>query len=176
MPMYISRSDTESYLIEGNPKFNQQLLSLKKHFKSIIRSVELQTVVWTANTNLTFYLDTINTAYSANAVGSSLMDNHQAVLLSNKTHVRAKAIDICWYIINIVKAREDDYVVLKLDIEGTEYEVLPFILKNEKCFFRIDRIVVEFHPKLFNNKVHVYDDRQLTEMFLQVGIDLIRWY
>ncbi len=38
--------------------------------------------------------------------------------------------------------------VLKMDIEGSEYEVLPSILEAE---FEIDQILVEFHERFFPN-------------------------
>lgn len=55
-----------------------------------------------------------------------------------------EAIDICEWLNNNIT--EDDYVIMTMDIEGSEYDVLPHIL-NDECSNLINKIYVEFHGK-----------------------------
>jgi len=87
--------------------------------------------------------------------------------------ITVRGIDICDYIIEKVKGKKEDYIVLKMDIEGSEYQVLPFILENEACYNLIDRLVVEFHDYVKIPKK--YDSKQLIDMLKKKGIEVILW-
>ena len=53
-----------------------------------------------------------------------------------------ETVDICEWLNNNIN--EDDYVILTMDIEGTEYDILPTMLDN-KCCDLINKMYVEFH-------------------------------
>jgi hypothetical protein len=62
---------------------------------------------------------------------------------------RAYSLDIYsvsivnWLIENVSNL---DVAFLKLDCEGSEYEILWKLLGNDSAFCRVQRILVEFHP------------------------------
>ena len=58
--------------------------------------------------------------------------------------VRTEAFDVSeWFENNL---QEDDYVALKVDIEGAEYEVLKRLIKTGEID-KVDWIAVEWHPE-----------------------------
>lgn len=48
----------------------------------------------------------------------------------------------------MIKNKHDKLDLLKMDIEGSEFDVVDFIFNNQ---VEIDQILVEFHPHLFKN-------------------------
>ena len=46
----------------------------------------------------------------------------------------------------------NDEIVMKVDIEGAEYTVLPHLINN-RAINLVDRIVVEFHPNAVKGAV-----------------------
>jgi len=65
-----------------------------------------------------------------------------------------EAIDICEWLNNNIN--EDDYVIMTMDIEGSEYDILPHMLKN-KCSNLINKMYVEFHGKKMKNDTRSLD-------------------
>lgn len=84
--------------------------------------------------------------------------------------MRTKCIDLA-ELIN--RYAEEDYVVVKLDVEGSEYNILPHLLKKG-AFNKIDAIGVEYHeylaPKNQTYSIRVFD--QISKVF---GIRNFAW-
>jgi hypothetical protein len=92
----------------------------------------------------------------------------QDVIASNFTKVTIDCLDVSEI---IKKYRPDDVLVLKMDIEGAEYDlILDFIKKD--AIKLIDYIAVEFHPNLspFNKT-----DDILISLINLFGIKSIKW-
>lgn len=71
----------------------------------------------------------------------------------------------CKSIIDIIdEFNDDDYIVLKLDIEGSEYEVLEELLVTNKIN-KINELFVEFHDSFFN-----LNSNNLKSRLLNTGI------
>ena len=77
-----------------------------------------------------------------NTVSGTLRSDKRNGLTSQTQMMQA--IDICkWMNENI---NEDDYVIMTMDIEGSEYDVLPHMLLN-KCSTFINKFYIQFHGK-----------------------------
>ena len=63
--------------------------------------------------------------------------------------VLVETIDFCKWLEENIK--EDDYVMVTLDIEGSEYEVLQKMFKTRAMKY-ISKMYVEFHGNKMNNK------------------------
>jgi FkbM family methyltransferase len=64
--------------------------------------------------------------------------------------------------------KEDDFIVLKLDIEGSEYEVLQDLI-DKNCLSYIDSIFIEWH---YENKCDYKNPKGFIEMFNKKCHDL----
>jgi len=64
--------------------------------------------------------------------------------------------------------KEDDFIVLKLDIEGSEYEVLQDLI-DKKCLSYINSIFIEWH---YENKCDYKNPKGFVEMFNKKCHDL----
>ncbi len=77
------------------------------------------TIVTSYDGSIKFYIDE-NNRYG-NHVGSSILANHPDVVLSNKVSVSKPCVDFA----RLLRLyTQTDFVVVKMDIEGAEFELL----------------------------------------------------
>lgn len=65
-----------------------------------------------------------------------------------------------------------DYIILKLDVEGAEYQIIPHMIKNGSMSY-INEVYIEYH----NHRVDVpYEvDAALNQQMIDMGIKLEKW-
>jgi FkbM family methyltransferase len=105
----------------------------------------LPKAVWTANETLDFYLAT---QWGPNYRGGSTLLTGQVgnrAAVDYGKPVRVEAIDFSeWLRENF---RAEDYVIVKMDIEGAEYDVLEKVVRDGSLCL-IDELIVEFHQHM----------------------------
>merc|ERR1719446_504955 len=89
----------------------------------------------------TFYLDT--TSVEHNYWGSSMSANHDDVKKSGKQAVTVPTVNIMKLLYET--ATPQDYVILKMDIEGAEWDIMPCLAESPAASL-IDRMLVEVPP------------------------------
>ena len=111
--------------------------------------------------NVTFYPEAIwiedgeGDFYVHNQVlGSSLYPNKTANKGIKKSEM-VKLIDISKFIKK--NFNKEDYIILKLDIEGAEYEVLGKLLEDKTIEY-IDKLVLEFHGAKVKDLYPFFDE------------------
>jgi len=110
----------EAVLVEANPRFDAPL---KKESVRFPESVELRssTAAYMCRGQTSFYLDTVTTAH--NYWGSSMSDNHPDVVNSGKQKVTVNTVNLNQLLVE--KTIPGDYVLVKMDIEGAEFDIIP---------------------------------------------------
>jgi FkbM family methyltransferase len=139
--------ELEIYLFEANPHFNTDLIHAKEKYDAQDIKINLfpATVVDTIDGTRTFYLDTVNTAHDY--WGSSTNPSHPDAVKSGGKGTDLTAINISrWLMMNFLPR---DFVVVKMDIEGSEYDVIP-MMAQLKAWLVIDHLLVEWHTGLAN--------------------------
>lgn len=123
------------YVFEANPDMIDQLNDCKKKF--LEKDIEIRNAaVWTQDEELKFYL---SRGYQT---GSTLMDCKTTGNVDYKKPIKIQAFDFSsWLKTNI---NPEDFVYLKMDIEGAEYDVLNKMIKD-KTIFLINEFLIEFH-------------------------------
>jgi len=103
----------------------------------------LMNAVWIYDGEVAFYFN----KKSSRPEGSTLMKSKVHKKIEKKPHM-VKCIDFSkWIMDNFSK---DDYIILKVDIEGAEYEVFEKMLTDGSINY-IDKAYVEFHY----DKIHM---------------------
>ena len=83
------------------------------------------TVGWIYDGLITFYLDKANRL--PDQLGSSVKENHIEVKLSNKQKETHPCVDMA----RLIKQYDiDDFIVVKMDIEGSEFDLLLHFIKE----------------------------------------------
>ena len=155
------------YAFEANPEFDKILDETRKQV-SLKHKVNLynQTAAWTYDGTIDFYLDTVN--QNNHFWGSSLNKNHPDVVRSGSVKVSVKCMDIA----GIIKQYKlDDLVVIKMDIEGAEYDLLLDFIKKDVLQL-VDFMAIEFHPKYTKHKTA---ENFLIDLMNVTGVKYFEW-
>ena len=125
------------------------------------------TAAWTYDGTIDFYLDTVNSG--VDFWGSSLNDKHWDVVASKKVKKTVNCVDIARI---IGSYRLEDNVIVKMDIEGAEYDLIQDFIKKDVMKL-IDYIAPELHgPPLIpqDNPYEVY--KAFIKLF---GTNILQW-
>ena len=143
------------YSFEPEPRF-------VKCFKDIPNHVFINKAVWTRDGKKEFYRST-----QWLHAGSSLLKRKRSGALDKKHPIVVKTIDFSkWVSDNLYK---NDYIILKLDVEGAEYEVIPKMMKDN-TFEYIDELWIEWHMRKLGMTL-----KQHNAVANKVKIPTIKW-
>ena len=159
------------YIIEANPFFDRSLQKVRDSLQSLGHTVFLftQTAAWIRNEKLQFYLDTVNP--DKNYWGSSLLKDVPDVNKSNFTNVQVNGIDVSQLLKQYSK---DDEIVMKIDIEGSEYQLIEHLI-DQKTLQLIDIIAVEFHSNFVKFPIDKIMNAY-TQLVDKFNITVTPWY
>jgi FkbM family methyltransferase len=131
--------DFEFYLFEPNNQYRNNLENLQKN-NTKVKFIE--GALWDKNGKSDFFIS--NDIWGD--VGSTLhIEKKEKLDIKNALKVTTyDIIDVIgWF-------SEDDYIVLKLDVEGSEYDIINRLIASNNIF-KIKEYLVEWHD-------HFYDD------------------
>lgn len=128
----------EAFLVEANPQFTPALNALQENFVGQVHSYA-EHAAFSCEGTTSFFID-MDKAH--NQWGSSLMKDAPDAKKSGNVKVTVPMLNVAKLIAENV--RPDDWVMLKVDIEGAEYDVMP-CLAQFKDAGMIDRIYLEEH-------------------------------
>lgn len=110
--------------------------------------------------------------------GSNILPNppHRDIVYGNAfnyTSSSVETIDLCYLIQNL----DSDRLIIKLDIEGEEFNILPRIIQNKNIYTKINSLYIEFHERFFLEQVETYIDKKntYTKFFNDNNINIIVW-
>lgn len=156
-------------LIEPNPYCALQLAKLKDRWEAI---EIIEAAVSTKVDRVKFYGLTEDDRGKTSDGGSVLKDHNSSFYTADET----KAIEVNTFSLSdLIQAKKANYssIVLKLDIEGSEYEVLEDLIANNThtCF---DALYVEFHSQyMLEPKRGIYKKRE-SEIIKRLKKDKVR--
>lgn len=137
---------------EINPKFVKKLQADEVYHKA----------VWHKNETLTVFVDNSETP-----MGTTVFKSKGQKMRNRR--IQVEAIDFPQFITDL----KDNYIVVKMDIEGAEFPVLDKMLRNGTIKY-IDKLYCEFHP----NKVTEYTTTDKIALIdrLQRMTDFTEWH
>ena len=143
------------YAFEANAKFDsdidESVRRLEQSNKNLQINVFKQTAAWTYDGKIGFYVENATRF----GLGSSLDKKHPDVIRSGSIETFVSCRDIA----SMVKSFDiDDFIVMKIDIEGAEYELILDFIKKDAIRW-VDSFAVEYHPQLkkFNSPESVFN-------------------
>merc|ERR1719183_2884118 len=132
-------ADWSAVLVEANPRFNAKLAAVGSQHPGKV-TVMSSTAAYMCEAKTSFFLDTVNTAN--NYWGSSMSSTHPDVQKSGKTKVTVPTMNLNRILYE--NTIPGDWVMLKMDIEGVEYDVLPCTAQAPAASL-MDRLYLEQH-------------------------------
>jgi len=116
-----------------------------KHFPESDTSVTLhKEAVWIYDGDIDFFV-----GEQSNGIGSTLMADKTTGQVDYDNPVPSKCIDFDRWIKE--NCSKEDFIILKMDIEGGEFKVIPHMMKGGS-FDYLNEIWIEIHP----NKIKKY--------------------
>jgi FkbM family methyltransferase len=159
------------YVVEANPYFTEKLMAQRSKFVADTKrigsyNVYGSTAITTENGPVTFKLDVHNKGNGN--FGSTLMTDSRSVMGDKSKSVTVQGVDVADFLRDIVKVTKEDYLILKIDIEGKEYDVLKRLITSHMMEF-VDDLAVEYHHSnygVFGGKVGRHVCRWIVGFFL----------
>jgi FkbM family methyltransferase len=128
----------ESILVEANPKFEKPLITEASKFPSGKVTSLYSTAAYMCEGQTSFFLDTND---ATNNWGSSMSGNHPDVV-NGKLNVTVPTVNINRILFEQTIA--GDHVIVKMDIEGAEFDTLPCLAESPSASL-IDSLFLEQH-------------------------------
>ena len=148
-------NEYDIHTFEANPK----LIKFFDKYQNTNNITFHHKVVWVEDGDVDFYLGKYD--------GSSVCKHKKTGNLS-KTPIKLPSIDLN----NFIKTNFsiNDYIILKIDIEGGEYDLIPHLLDNN-TFKYINELYIEFHNRKVGKSVE--DDKFLLEQINKFDVKII---
>jgi len=157
----------KAILVEANPRFNAQLHRIEGAFPGLVH-VDASTAAYACEATTSFYLDTVNDAHDY--WGSAMTPNNPNVHSSGYKHVTVPTVNLNRILFE--NTIPDDWVMLKMDIEGAEWDVLPCLAKSPTASL-IDRFFLEEHTEQWGLNGTTRRDLELAKAVLKSkGVDM----
>lgn len=129
----------DAYLFECNPHHIDTLNKISKDNKKYNFIVK-EEALWVEDTLKNFYIS--NDKWGD--LGSTLKPEKNESL-ERDNPLLVKCIDISEFLKNF----NDEYIILKLDVEGAEYDILNHLISTG-LIEKVNELYVEFHDYFFN--------------------------
>ena len=124
------------------------------------------------------YIESPDTEIRDTGQGSSIVAKEKwnpqnGILKFREDLVPVPCIDLSKFL--ELHSSEDDFIVMKLDVEGAEYDILDKMLED-MTLHRISHLFVEFHAKYFTNLEEMQQrELNLVNRIKNEGINLHHW-
>jgi FkbM family methyltransferase len=128
----------EAYLVEANPHFDSPIKKLQQQYPGRVHSMA-STAAFMCQGETSFFIDADPTH---NHWGSSMSSESPDAIKSGKQKVTVPTVNVVQLVAEAVIPA--DWVMLKVDIEGAEYDVIPCLAKFNNANL-IDRMYLEEH-------------------------------
>jgi FkbM family methyltransferase len=133
----------EAVLVEANPRFSEALTEVQKKYKQdehgIVDALP-STAAYMCQGWTSFYLDTSPGADANNYWASSMSQDSNA---GKEQRVEVPTVNLNRILYEM--AIPGDWVMVKMDIEGSEWDMIPCLAQAESASL-VDRLYVEVHP------------------------------
>lgn len=136
----------DAILVEANPKFDKPLMAEAAKYPIGKVNAMASTAAYMCEASTSFYLDTVNDEH--NNWGSSMSENHTDVVASGKVKVTVPTMNINRILYE--QTIPADRVILKMDIEGAEWDIVPCLAKSPSASL-IDIFFLEEHNTAWGN-------------------------
>lgn len=178
--MYNMTPDWEIYTFEANPVTYAHFLSKNDELIKLFRIKHFNLAVSNSDDIITLNQETPPQEDNS-GMGSSVIPLDQwnpwgGELRENfKTSCQIKSINFS----NFLKTNfnQNDYILIKMDIEGSEYNVIESLI-NDSTIQYISDMYVEFHASFFTNMNEICDREIALKNYIKnkTNMNLYEWH
>lgn len=171
---YMRPSAFDAIMIEPNPNCMQVVQQKFSHYKHI---TFLEAAAWVRNEKLKLF-GLVESQEGATSTGASVVSNHNSGSYESKADEALEVDAISLAELIEEKAKDYNNIVIKLDIESSEYEVLQDLL-DKKVTGKIAHMFIEFHSRYFDESEQEHYrqwEAKLIKELEQTGVGVTLWF
>jgi len=170
---YFPLKDFDAVLIEPNPYC---IKSIVEKYGNNSKINLLQKAVWIDNSILKFY-GLVEDERGETSTGASVIKSHNGTMynVDEKKSIEVEGFSFSDFL--HLKSKEYDVIIVKLDIESSEYVVLDDIIRRG-TINKINHIFVEFHSDYFNSSEKNYYvdlEKSIISKIKEMGVGISLW-
>jgi FkbM family methyltransferase len=171
----------ECYCFEANPfTYTQSQVKYQELIKRNFNITYKQEAVSTINSEIK-----INCAYAGEDgytnQGSNILNQPPSVDIQyggtfnyTSEQITTPTIDFAEFLFKIAKI--EDRVIIKMDIEGSEFSVIDHLIAQNNLNL-IDEIYIEFHERFFKDiNTYINKKHNYKQVFIDNNIKFFEWY
>lgn len=177
--MYNITPGWEIHTFEANPVTYNHFLNKNTHLIEQFNIKHYNKAIFNKTENITINQESPPNEDNS-GMGSSIIPldkwNPWGGTLRNnfKTTSEVECIDFSKFIFD--NFNKEDFIIVKLDIEGSEYDVLESLIENQSINY-INALYVEFHHRFFTNSDEMLiRENKIKEYTNQTNIKLFEWH
>jgi len=155
---YPNSNEFEIHSFEANPGLHSKLDAYSTQATIYHKAVYIE------DTTLDFYLGT--------SLGSSLRKDKTTGGISVNNKIQVEAINLAQFIKN--NFSKEDYIVLKLDVEGAEYDILPHFITEGIFDGWVNELFGEWHGGKLE-EVSIKQQQDLDKLLSDKGFYMKNW-
>jgi len=163
----------KAFLIEPNPNC---MSILKDKFQSIDTIEFIEAAAWIKDEELNFF-GLVENDKGPTSDGGSVIKDHNSKMYETdvENSITVKGFSLSEMILE--RAPDFDQVIMKMDIESSEYAVIEDLIKT-KAAAHIDFMFIEFHHQYFKDQEEHYEYRgkSLVKELKKQGTKVALWH
>ena len=149
----------EIHAFEPDDRVTENFDNYKDKFDNIVFHKE---AIWTTNDGVKFYF--ANTPY-----GNTIIKEKTTGGINENNSKMLPSIDLAEFIKTNFK--KNDYIILKLDIEGAEYKLLQHLYDDNEVVDYIDDLFVEFHHHKVIKSLRENEHDDIIKLYKGLGFE-----
>lgn len=174
----MNANEWDVYTFEANPTAYSELLNRSSYALEYLKVKHHNKAVYTYDGEIEVLLETPDDGYSTGCSTSVVQDENWKPweVINKKEHYEKKCKVECVDLSNFIKQfKNTELLVLKLDVEGAEYDILEKMIKDETIDM-VNHLFVEFHARLFSNSEEVLIRENVIKNILnEKKIKFVEW-
>ena len=174
---FFKEKNFEYVLIEPNPNLKIHIKNLIKEKKGTKKIKFINKAAYINNGSKKFYGLVEDPKRLGTSDGGSLLDEHNTKLYRADKN-KAITVKTFNFINYLKKLKKYDNIIIKMDIEGSEYKILDRLIKNINEIKNIKHMFLEFHSRFMvkNKKIkYKIKERKIIENLELNNIKYTLW-
>jgi len=163
-------------LVEPNPNLEDHIkkLILKSNFVNKIEFINKAAHISDSNTKL---LGTIEDERGKTSEGASIIKEHNSKMYTSQVE-HGLDVETFDFVKKLQSLKHYDNIIIKMDVEGSEYDILEDMINNLNHKENIKHIFVEFHSRFLSpefKKKFILREKAIQKGLNKANIKFTQW-
>ena len=137
-------------LVEPNPNLKDDIENLIKKNRYQDKIIFINKAAHTQNSNKILF-GLVEDNRGSKSEGASILNTHNSKLYTTNLN-QGVSVQTFDFIEKLKNLQNYDNIIIKMDVEGSEYDILENLNKNIKDIKNINHIFIEFHTRFFSDR------------------------